>query len=100
MTAGAKRWLSLLLIVQMILCVYKIFVLSAACSGAVGVGIDIDKFTGIAFLTAPLEVVVDRDVGHTHVEAHVLLVAVPFAERSASLVVFAERHDDTCAELP
>ena len=69
--------------------------LSAAAGGrAVCIGIYIDQFLGAAFLPAPLHIVADGDVGHAHVEVHVLLVAVPFAQRLAPLIVFAKRHDD------
>ena len=74
--------------------------LSSSGFGAVGVGIVVDELLHTVFLPSPLQVVAQCDVWHAHVEAHVLLVAVPFAERLASLIVFAERHDYSGAELP
>ena len=74
---------------------------SAATGGrAVGVGIDVDEFLCAAFLAAPLQVVAHGNVGHAHVKAHVLFVAVPPAYRPAPLVIFAEGHYDACSELP
>lgn len=68
--------------------------------GLVGVGFEVDSLLGGFFLAAPLEVVGDGDVGHSHVDAHVLLVAVPAAEGFAALIVFSKGHHDAEGELP
>ncbi len=45
------------------------------------VGVCVDQFVGTTFLTSPLEIIADAYVRHTHVDAHVLLIAIPPAER-------------------
>lgn len=63
-------------------------------------GVGVDEFVGASFLSSPLQIVADAYVGHPHVHPHVLFVAVPLAERSGALVVFAEGDDHSCLELP
>ena len=74
--------------------------LSSSCGRAVGVAADVDKFVGFALLSAPLQIVVDSDVGHTEVGAHVLLVGVPLAEVFRALIVMPEGKEASYGETP
>lgn len=60
----------------------------------------VDEFVGAASLTAPLQIPCNLNEWHPHIDAHVLLVAVPFVERPCALVVIAERHEHPGAKLP
>lgn len=46
----------------------------------VDVGVDIYTLMSTSFLVSPLHVIADAYIWNTHIEAHVLLIGVPFAE--------------------
>lgn len=82
---------------------------AAAGEGAVGVGVDVGELFGGALLAPPLEIVGYGDVGHLHVEAHVLLVADRCTRtrtpRMAATVGFLEEevgvlHSHPCCNGP
>ena len=74
--------------------------LSSSSGRAVGVAADVDKFVGFALLSAPLQIVVDSDVWHSEVGAHVLLVGVPLAEVFRALIVMPEGKEASYGETP
>ncbi len=88
-------------LLSMIICIYIIsYMLSAACCWYIDISIGVYKFMCSAFLTSPLEIVADTYIWHSHVEAHVLFVCVPFAQHFWALIIFPEWHYYSCAELP
>lgn len=56
--------------------------LSSAGCRSVGVAADVDQLVGLALLASPLQVVIDADVEHPEINAHMAFVGIPFAEIS------------------